>query len=75
MQQMSISFGVAVASLTTSFFIPDRFHTSAPEMIHGIHQTFLVLGSWTVLSAFVFRELNSDDGDTVSQHKAIQHVE
>ncbi len=75
MQQMSISFGVAVASLTTSFFIPDRFHTSAPEMIHGIHQTFLVLGSWTVFSAFVFRELKSDDGDTVSQHKAIQHVE
>ena len=29
MQQMSISFGVASASLATAFFIPDRFHSSA----------------------------------------------
>ena len=29
MQQMSISFGVATASLVTAFFIPDRFHSSA----------------------------------------------
>src|ERR1017187_2283276 len=31
MQQMSISFGVATASLATAFFIPDRFHSSAPR--------------------------------------------
>src|SRR6266498_1487464 len=74
MQQMSISFGVATASLATAFFIPDRFHTSAPEMIHGIHQAFLVLGGLTVLSAIVFRELKNDDGDTVSQHNDVQHA-
>jgi MFS family permease len=76
MQQMSISFGVATASLATAFFIPNRFHTSAPEMIHGIHQAFLVLGGLTVLSAIVFRELKKEDGDTVSQHKnkLPQHV-
>jgi len=50
MQQMAISFGVASASLATAFFIPDRFHSSAPEMIHGIHRAFLVLGALTVLS-------------------------
>ena len=74
MQQMSISFGVATASLATAFFIPDRHHTSAPEMIHGIHQAFLVLGGLTVLSALVFYELKSDDGDTVSLHGSVQHV-
>ncbi len=47
MQQMSISFGVATASLATAFFIPDRFHSSAPEMIHGIHHAFFVLGGLT----------------------------
>ena len=26
MQQMSMSFGVAAASLVTALFIPDRFH-------------------------------------------------
>ncbi|HTA30105.1 MAG TPA: DHA2 family efflux MFS transporter permease subunit [Candidatus Cybelea sp.] len=73
-QQMSISFGVATASLATAFFIPDRFHTSAPEMIQGIHRAFLVLGGLTVLSAIVFRELKKEDGDSVSLHKAPQHV-
>jgi EmrB/QacA subfamily drug resistance transporter len=74
MQQMSISFGVAAASLATAFFIPDRFHTSAPEMIHGIHQAFLVLGGLTILSSIVFRELKNDDGEAVSLHKILPHV-
>jgi EmrB/QacA subfamily drug resistance transporter len=74
LQQMSISFGVATASLATAFFIPDRFHTSAPEMIHGIHRAFLVLGGLTVLSTIVFRELKKEDGDSVSRHQPLQHV-
>ncbi len=69
MQQMSMSFGVAAASLTTALFIPDRFRTDAAQMIHGIHLAFLVLGGLTVLSAGIFRELHVDDGDSVSQHK------
>ena len=74
MQQMSISFGVAAASPATALFIPDRFQSSAPEMIHGIHQAFLVLGGLTVLSGIVFRQLKDDDGDVVSQHKVVQHA-
>jgi EmrB/QacA subfamily drug resistance transporter len=70
-QQMSISFGVASASLVTAFFIPDRFHSDAPQMIHGIHQAFLVLGGLTILSTIVFRELKSGDGDAISQQKAL----
>ncbi|HEY3854478.1 MAG TPA: DHA2 family efflux MFS transporter permease subunit [Verrucomicrobiae bacterium] len=73
MQQMSISFGVATASLATALFIPDRFHASAPEMIHGIHKAFLALGGLTALSTLVFRELREDDGDSVSRHKVLQH--
>ncbi len=69
MQQMSISFGVASASLATAFFIPDRFHSNAPEMIHGIHQAFLVLGGLTILSALVFQGLKNDDGDSVARRK------
>ena len=38
MQQMSISVGVATASLAAAFFLPDRFHTITPELIHGIQQ-------------------------------------
>ena len=74
MQQMAISFGIATASLATAFFIPDRFHTSAPELIQGIHKAFLALGGLTILSSFVFRELKINDGNTVSQHKALPPV-
>jgi len=75
MQQMSISFGVATASLATAFFIPDRFRSNPPEMIHGIHHAFLVLGVFTILSIIVFRGLKSGDGDNVSQQKILHHAE
>jgi EmrB/QacA subfamily drug resistance transporter len=71
MQQMSISFGVAAAGLATAFFIPDRFRSSPSELIHGIHEAFLVLGGFTILSTAVFRTLKSGDGGNVSQHKVI----
>jgi EmrB/QacA subfamily drug resistance transporter len=75
MQQMSISFGIATASLVTAFFIPDRLHSSALEMIHGIHYGFFALGGLTVLSTIVFGELKSLDGNTTSQHKVLEHAD
>src|ERR1017187_6169144 len=70
MQQVSISFGVATASLATAFFVRNRFHTSAPEMIHGIHQAFLVLGGLTFLSSVVFMPLCSSIGTFLSNRLA-----
>jgi EmrB/QacA subfamily drug resistance transporter len=75
MQQMSMSFGIATASLVTALFIPDRLHSTALEMIHGIHRGFFVLGGLTVLSTIIFRELRSLDGSATSQHKVLQHAE
>ncbi len=74
-QQMSVSFGVASASLVTAMFIPDRFRADAPQMIHGIHQAFLVLGALTILSAIVFAGLKRDDGSAVSRHKVVLPAE
>jgi EmrB/QacA subfamily drug resistance transporter len=74
-QQMSISFGVASASLVTAIFIPDRFHADAPQLVHGIHQAFLVLGALTILSAIVFAGLKRDDGNAVSRHKVVLPAE
>ena len=69
-----MSFGVAAASLVTAYFIPDRFNTDSAQMLHGIHEAFLVLGAMTVASAAVFSGLKSDDGDNVSQHKIAHAV-
>ena len=71
MQQMSVSFGVAIAGLTTAFFLPAASHSQSFEVIHGLHEAFLLLGALTIGSTIVFRSLQSGDGDDVSQHKAL----
>ena len=71
-QQMSMSFGVATASLTAATFVPDRFHASASELVRGIHQAFLVLAALTALSSLIFRGLHKNDGDNVSRHRAVE---
>jgi EmrB/QacA subfamily drug resistance transporter len=68
LQQMSVSFGVAAAGLTTAVFIPHRIASSA-GVIHGIHEAFLVLGSVTILSTLVFSSLKADDGADVSKRQ------
>jgi EmrB/QacA subfamily drug resistance transporter len=74
MQQMSISFGVASAGLATAFFIPAGERSNPLEMIHGIHESFFVLGAFTMFSTIIFRKLRHGDGDNVSHQKAI-HAE
>jgi EmrB/QacA subfamily drug resistance transporter len=69
MQQMSMSFGVATASLAAALFIPDRFHSSAAQMVHGIHLAFFALGALAMLSALIFTRLHRDDGASVSRRK------
>ncbi len=68
-QQLSMSFGVAAASLVAALFIPDHQHAAAPQMISGIHEAFLVLGIGTVVSTLVFAGLRRTDGSAVSQHR------
>ena len=69
-QQMSISFGVAAAGLTTAFFVPGASSGSNP-MIHGIHKALIALGCLTMASTVVFRSLKSGDGNDVSQQKSL----
>jgi hypothetical protein len=69
-QQMSISFGVAVAGLATAFFVPST-HSNPTEMIHGIHKALIALGILTIVSTIVFGSLKNGDGDDVSPHKVL----
>ncbi len=68
-QQLSLSFGIASASLVTAVFVPDRFHANAAEMIVGIHRAFLVLGIWMILTSITFMRLRNSDGAAVSQYR------
>jgi EmrB/QacA subfamily drug resistance transporter len=71
-QQLSMSFGIATASLVAALFLPDRFHTDAAHMIGGVHKAFLVLGGGTIASTAVFGGLKPTDGSSVSQHRVDQ---
>jgi EmrB/QacA subfamily drug resistance transporter len=68
-QQMSISFGVAGASLIAAMFVPEGLRGNPAALIHGVHSAFIVLGVLTMLSSVVFLQLRRDDGGAVSRHK------
>src|SRR6185437_9819066 len=70
-QQMSLSFGVALASLATAFFIPNRFASTPGQMIGGTHKAFLVLGAITLMSTVVYLELANSDGANASMHEDV----
>jgi MFS family permease len=74
MQQMSISFGVAIAGLTTAFFVPSAGQGGPGGMIHGTHKALVALGVLTIVSTMVFRSLKRGDGDSVSREKVFHPV-
>ncbi|MGA7343798.1 MAG: DHA2 family efflux MFS transporter permease subunit [Terracidiphilus sp.] len=71
MQQLALSFGVAVAGLTTAFFLPASVNSQPAEMIRGIHKAFWVLAALTIASTIVFAGLKRNDGEAVSQQKIL----
>ena len=68
-QQMSMSFGVASASLAVAIFLPDRFHVASVNTITGIHRACLAMGGMTVLSSLLFRTLKPEDGANMTRGK------
>ncbi|HEY5226981.1 MAG TPA: DHA2 family efflux MFS transporter permease subunit [Opitutaceae bacterium] len=69
-QQMSMSFGVAAASLLAAVFLGGDRRPGPAGMISGIHWTFLTLGLMTIASALIFTPLAPNDGSAISRFKA-----
>jgi EmrB/QacA subfamily drug resistance transporter len=73
-QQMSMSFGVTIAGIATSLFVPDSATFRPEQMIHGIHKAFLLLGALTIASTAVFASLKRGDGSAaVSPEETLHH--
>ncbi len=68
-QQMSMSFGVAVSSLLAAVFLGGEHRADPPGMVSGIHWTFLVLGVMTIVTSLVFSRLSPGDGAAISRHR------
>ncbi len=71
LQQLSLSFGVAAAGLTTVFFVPDSVRSNPAAMIKGLHEAFLTLGGFTILSTAIFLNLKRTDGAQETEQKDI----
>ena len=65
-QQMSMSFGVAVASLLAALYLGGEHRPGPAGMIAGIHWTFLTLGLMTVATSLMFRRLKPTDGSAMA---------
>jgi EmrB/QacA subfamily drug resistance transporter len=70
-QQLSLSFGVATASLVTALFLHGQTRGNVPPdaLTAAIKHTFIVIGSVTILSTLLFQGLRPGDGSNVSQHR------
>lgn len=66
MQQLSMSFGLAIASLLTAFYFEDFLQTQPGAMDTALRYTFMSLGIFTMMSSVSFWWLRSGDGSAVS---------
>ena len=67
MQQMSMSFGLALGSLVTGLYLAGLPQTDRLAVTGALHHAFLTLAVLTLLSSLSFRSLRDDDGESVSR--------
>jgi EmrB/QacA subfamily drug resistance transporter len=67
LQQMSMSFGLAAASLVAGWYLGVESQANSGAVMTALHHTFLTMGVLTMLSSLSFRFLRHDDGESVSR--------
>ena len=67
MQQLSMSFGLAAATLVAGWFLDGLPQTDHVLVTGALHRAFLVLAAVTVLSSCYFWGLQRHDGEAVSR--------
>jgi EmrB/QacA subfamily drug resistance transporter len=65
-QQLSLSFGVAFASLVAGWFLRGLDQTNPAEVIPALHHAFITMGILTMISSVTYWWLHGDDGNNVS---------
>jgi MFS family permease len=68
-QQMSLSFGVAFASLLAAWFLGGVDQTDAAQTIPALHKAYFTMGLLTIASSLTFWSLTKTDGDNVSNRR------
>lgn len=68
-QQLSLSFGVAFASLVAGWFLRGLDQTNAAQVVPALHEAFITMGIVTAVSSCTYWWLHRDDGNSVSNRK------
>ena len=71
LQQMSLSFGLASATLVTSFFLADLPQSDHVAVTRALHHGYLMMATLTLLSSLAFWGLRKNDGESVSKGAAL----
>lgn len=66
-QQISMSFGLAMGSLTATWFLHGISQSNQAAVTSAIHHALLVLGGLTAVSSAIFWGLRPHDGDNISR--------
>jgi EmrB/QacA subfamily drug resistance transporter len=67
LQQMSLSFGLAAASLVTGFFLADLPQSDHAAVTRALHHGYLTMAGLTMVSSLAFWGLRKNDGESVSK--------
>jgi EmrB/QacA subfamily drug resistance transporter len=67
MQQLSMSFGLAAASLVAGWFLGNVPQTDHALVTSALHRAFLILAAATFVSSLTFWRLRPGDGEAVSR--------
>jgi EmrB/QacA subfamily drug resistance transporter len=70
LQQLSMSFGLAVGSLVTGWYLAGLPQTDQGLVTAALHHAFLTLAALTLVSSLSFWRLRPQDGQNVSQGAA-----
>ena len=65
LQQMSMSFGLALGTLLTAWYLGDRRQAGQEAITGALHAAFLTLGALTMLSAWSFGTLRTNDAQAL----------
>jgi len=75
LQQLSVSFGLAFASIIASLYLGDLPQSDRAAVTSALHQAFITLGCLTIISSLSFWTLRKNDGDNISRGNVSSDVE
>jgi MFS family permease len=67
LQQLSVSFGLAFASIIAGLYLGDLPQSDRAAVTSALHHAFITLGCLTILSSLSFWSLRKNDGDNISR--------